>query len=83
LRKSWITELQNITDRNCPNQNVYQNLYTDIQQLRSTVNEQETIIMEDTQELNKLQVSSKLATTLEKLPKRLIFLTDPFKWEVM
>eukprot|EP00102_Acyrthosiphon_pisum_P025998 XP_016663208.1 PREDICTED: uncharacterized protein LOC100573471 isoform X2 [Acyrthosiphon pisum] len=80
LIESWETELKNVIDRNVPIEKVYKKVYKDIQLLRSTDHEQE-IIMEDTEKLDELQVSSELAMPLEKLPKRLIFLTDPFKWK--
>jgi len=82
LRKSWKIELQNTIYKNVPIVTVYRTLYRDIQLLRST-DLQQTIIMEDTQMLDELQVSSELASTLENHLRRLIFLTDPFKWEVM
>ncbi|XP_029345204.1 uncharacterized protein LOC100164407 isoform X3 [Acyrthosiphon pisum] len=80
LIESWETELKNMTERKVPIEEVYKKLYEDIQLLRSTDHKQE-IIMDYTQKLDELQVSSELVMPLEKLRKRLIFLTDPFKWE--
>ncbi|XP_060879967.1 uncharacterized protein LOC132951921 isoform X2 [Metopolophium dirhodum] len=77
LKESWKAELKS---GNIPIETVYHKLYNDIQLLRSTDHDQE-IIMKDTLKLEELQVSSELAMPLQKLRKRLIFLTDPFKWE--